>query len=147
MRIYLAATFKNQSRIRQMRDKLFILGHNVLSTWLNEQIKPNGMTEEQFGRKMAAKDLREIQEADCLILDIDDPSVTAGKMIEYGFALAHHKLLYTVGKPIPNAIFTLLADKHFDTWEDLFDFFAESHSTVDVDTDKYIKISKQSQVG
>ena len=65
MKIYTAATFRNQHRIRVMRDRLFMLGHNVLSTWLNEQIKPNGMTEEDFGRKMASKDLREIQESDC----------------------------------------------------------------------------------
>ena len=91
MKIYCAATFKNQHRIRDMRDRLFLLGHNVLSTWLNEQVKPSGMTEEQFGRKMAAKDLREIQEADCVILDTSDPSQTGGKLIEFGFALAHHK--------------------------------------------------------
>lgn len=146
MKIYCAATFKNQHRIRQMRDRLFMLGHNVLSSWLNEQVKPNGMTEEQFGRKMASKDLREIQEADCIILDTSDPSQTGGKLIEFGFAIAHHKLLYTVGPVIPNAIFLSLADKHFDTWDALFTYFAENHTEVDVDTNKYINISQGAAV-
>lgn len=146
MKIYTAGTFRNQHRIRTMRDKLFLLGHNVLSSWLNEQVKPNGMTEEDFGRKMASKDLREIQEADCMILDLADPSQTGGKLIEFGFAIAHHKLLYTVGDMIPHAIFLSLADCHFDTWEELFKFFAENHSESDQDANKYINISKQAEV-
>jgi nucleoside 2-deoxyribosyltransferase len=146
MKIYCAATFKNQHRIRNMRDRLFLLGHNVLSTWLNEQVKPSGMTEEQFGRKMAAKDLREIQEADCVILDLADPSQTGGKLIEFGFALAHHKLLYTVGPVIPHAIFLSLADMHFNTWDELFSYFADNHNEGDVDTNKYINISQKAAV-
>ena len=75
-----------------------------------------------------------------------DPSTTGGKLIEFGFAIAHHKLLYTVGTKIPHAIFLSLADRHFDTWEELFDFFAENHSDGSIDTSKYIEISKQSAV-
>lgn len=145
MKIYLAATFRNQDRMRKMRDKLFLRGHSVISTWLNEQIKPEGMSEVQFGAKMAAKDLREVQEADCLILDLADPSKTGGKLIEYGFALAHHKLLYVVlsGEPLtPGHIFLHMADCVFETWDDLLGCFDEDHIT-DEDPKKYITESEK----
>ena len=90
-------------------------------------MKPGGMTDEQFGRKMAAKDLQEIRAADCLILDLENPSKTMGKMVEFGFALAHHKLIYAVGTAPQGAIFVLLADKVFKTWEQLFTYFKEIH--------------------
>ena len=63
MRIYTAATFSDQERIRQYKEPLFKLGHPVISTWLEEQVKPMGMSDEIFGRKMAAKDLQEIGRA------------------------------------------------------------------------------------
>lgn len=85
------------------------------------------MTDEQFGRKMAAKDLQEIRAADCLILDLENPSKTMGKMVELGFALAHHKLIYIVGTPPPGSIFVLLGDKLFPTWDELFTYFKDVH--------------------
>src|SRR5258708_32865719 len=127
MKIYTAATFSEQKRIRAHKETLIQLGHNVLSTWLEEQVKPGGMTDEQFGRKMAAKDLQEIRAADCLILDLENPSRTMGKMVELGFALAHHKLIYAVGTPPPGSIFVLLADRVFESWEALFIYFKEVH--------------------
>lgn len=131
MKIYTAATFSEQKRIRESKEKLIQLGHSVLSTWLEEQVKPTGMTDEQFGRKMAAKDLQEIRAADCIILDLENPSKTSGKMVEWGFALAHHKLAYVVapGETLTKGhIFQLLADKVFDSWESLFTYFEGNHT-------------------
>ena len=54
MKIYTAATFSEQKRIRANKERLIQLGHSVLSTWLEEQIKPAGMLQEQFDKKMAA---------------------------------------------------------------------------------------------
>jgi nucleoside 2-deoxyribosyltransferase len=122
MKVYTAASFTDQARIRQFREPLFKLGHSVLSTWLDEQIKPVGMTNEQFNKKMAAKDLREIAAADCFILDLENPSKTMGKMVEFGFALATHKLIYIVapeGSLTNGHIFCLLADEIFPSWEAL----------------------------
>jgi nucleoside 2-deoxyribosyltransferase len=143
MKIYTAATFSEQARIRENREILFKLGHQVLSTWLDEQIKPEGMTEDQFGRKMAAKDLREVASADCLILDLTNPSKTAGKMVETGFAIANHKLFYVVGEIMPGGIFMLLADRHFNNWDELFSYFKEAHPST---FNKYIDLSKSQHV-
>ncbi len=131
MKIYTAATFQEQERIRRNKETLLKLGHSVLSTWLEEQVKPTGMTDEQFGAKMAAKDLQEINAADCFILDLENPSKTMGKMVETGFALARHKLLYVVapGDTLTKGhIFCLLADKIFPSWEELFEYFRVHHT-------------------
>jgi len=132
MRIYTAATFSEQERIRQYKETLFRLGHSVLSSWLEEQIRPEGMTDEQFGRKMAAKDLQEIAACDCFILDMMNPSKTMGKMVETGFALAKYKLFYVVapeGYMTTGHIFLLLADKIFNSWDELFEWFKTNHPT------------------
>src|SRR3990167_11112032 len=108
MKIYTAASVTEQKRIRQHKEQLIQLGHTVVASWLEEQIKPAGMDDIQFGRKMAAKDLQEIAAADCIILDLSNPSKTMGKMVEAGFALAKHKLFYTVGEIPQGSIFMLL---------------------------------------
>jgi len=51
MRIYTAATFTEQQRIRQHKEQLIQLGHTVVSSWLEEQVHPDGMSEEIFERK------------------------------------------------------------------------------------------------
>jgi nucleoside 2-deoxyribosyltransferase len=130
VKIYTAATFSEQNRIRSFKERLFALGHHVVATWLEESLKPDGMTDEQFGRKMAAKDLREIAIADCFILDLENPSKTMGKMVEYGFALANHKLIYIVapaGTLSKGHIFCLLADHIFASWDELFAYFEQHH--------------------
>ena len=134
MKIYTAATFTEQKRIREQKEKLFQLGHSVVATWLEEQIKPTGMTDEQFRRKMAAKDLQEITSADCFILDLERPSITMGKMVETGFALAKHKLIYVVapdGTLTGGHIFLLLADRIFKSWDELLAYFKEHHASTD----------------
>lgn len=127
MKIYTAGSFVEQARIRKMKENLVELGHVVTSTWLYEQVPPVGIKEKDFHRKMAIKDLNEVSEADCLILDVDNPTKTMGKNIEFGFALAKHKLLYVVGDIPPAAIFMTLADGCFANWDDLLKYFEENH--------------------
>ena len=107
------------------------------------------MTDEQFRRKMAAKDLQEIAAADCFILDLEKPSVTMGKMVETGFALAKHKLFYVVapeGTLTVGHIFLLLADKIFKSWDELYAYFKETHASTDSvlpDTKTYLQKLKK----
>ena len=112
-----------------MKEQLIQQGHTVLSTWLEEAVRPEGISEIQFEYKMAMKDLQEVAAADCMILDVDSPTKTAGKMVEYGFALAKHKLIYVVGEPPAHAIFLSLADRFFVDWEHLFAYFRVHHKT------------------
>lgn len=119
-----------------MKEQLVQQGHNVLSTWLEETHKPDGMTEIDFERKMAIKDLQEVASADCLILDTANPSRTAGKMVETGFAIAKHKLVYVVGAVPDHAIFLHLADRKFVDWDELIGFYTENHKTAPMHVDQ-----------
>lgn len=127
MKIYIGASFVAQKRLRPIRDQLFHKGHAVIGSWLDEITKPSDMPGEVFDKKLATKDLQEIREAECFILDTNEASTTGGRMIEFGFALANMKLIYHVGKD--NSIFMHLADKHFDTWEELYKYFDDNHIT------------------
>lgn len=130
MKIYTAATFSEQKKIRVHKERLIQMGHNVLSSWLEEQLQPEGMSQEQFERKMAAKDLQEISACDCFILDMEIRSATMGKMVEFGFALAKYKLIYIVDAPPPCSIFTQLSDKMFVSWDELFHYFEIHHTKL-----------------
>lgn len=145
MKCYLAATFAEQKRIREMKERLIQLGHSVTATWLEEQLRPEGMTEAQFEKKMAIKDLQEIAAADCLILDVANPSKTAGKMVEFGFALSKHKLVYVVGTPPAHSIFLSLADGHFGTWEQLFNHLVMHSGGITGIQEDMVKYSKSQQ--
>lgn len=107
-----------------MKDEIWQLGHQVLSTWLDEVAKPEFMNVLDFRIKLAIKDLCEVSAADLLILDSMESS--GGKNFEAGFAFAHHqnKLFWVIGKC--SNIFQELADDHFDSWDDCLKYLADN---------------------
>lgn len=121
MKIYTAAKFARRVHIRPYRDQLWALGHQVVSTWLDEIAKPAGMDQGTFDRKLAIKDLAEISSADLLILDTWEAAVSGGREVEFGFALGRYqeKMVWLVGEQ--RNIFHTLADRHFYCWEDVVD--------------------------
>lgn len=127
MKVYLAGSFQSQKRLRPLRDKLWEMGHEVIGTWLDECAKPEEMTPAIFDKQLAMKDLTEVRAADCLILDLIDPSTTGGRTVEWGYALGHAKLRYIVGEE-RECIFFRLADIAFADWEALFEHFEENHA-------------------
>lgn len=127
MRVYIAASFVRRNIIRPYRDKLWAMGHEVTSTWLDEVAKPHDMTHAQFFKKLAVKDLCEIAAADLLILETSD-IISEGKNTEFGFALGQFqkKLTYIVGDL--RTPFHFLADGVFQTWDDLLDYIDKHHN-------------------
>lgn len=126
MRIYIAGSFQAQRRLRPIRDKLWQMGHEVISSWLDECAMPPSMTKDEFYKQLAVKDLTEVRAADCIILDTFDVSTTGGRMVEWGYALGHPKLKYVIGSS--DCLFLELADRRFASWEDLFTYFDKKHS-------------------
>ena len=118
LKIYIASFFDTRERIRPFADRLWGMGHEVVSTWLNEVAKPPFMSRDAFWRKLAVKDVVEVGSADLIITDTMDVTPRGGREFESGFAFAsyQHKLWYVVG-PVRN-IFHTLADQRFDTWEE-----------------------------
>ena len=69
MRIYLASKFERRAELRPIRDALWKMGHEVVSTWIDEVKRPEGMSSDVFKRKLAVKDIAQIESADLFILD------------------------------------------------------------------------------
>lgn len=116
MRIYVASFFDTRARLRPHADTLWHRGYEVVSSWLNEITKPSHMTTEEFWRKLARKDLAEIQSADLVIVDTLDVTPRGGREVEMGYALARHQAtsVWLVG-PVRN-VFHELADRRFENW-------------------------------
>ena len=121
MKLYIASFFDDRQRLRPHADKLWAKGHEVVSSWLNEVSRPEGMSQEEFWKKLAIKDLAEINACDLLILDTFSITPRGGREVELGFALGRFqsKLVYLVG-PIRN-VFHTLVDRKYDNWDNLLD--------------------------
>jgi hypothetical protein len=124
-KIYIASFFNTRARIRSMRDELWKLGYEITSSWLDETPKPQGMDLHDFFRKLAIKDIAEIQRADILIIDTIDVTPRGGREVEFGIALGQfqNKWLFLVG-PKRN-VFHELVDQAFDDWEACLTFLKE----------------------
>lgn len=122
MKIYIGASFAGRERLRPIRDQLWQMGHEVVSSWLDEVTKPQAMTHQEFYKKLALKDLCELKSADLAIIDLIDPSTTGGRDTELGFALASFagKQVYTVGNPV--SVFHELVDRQFSNWDKVLVF-------------------------
>lgn len=117
MKIYIAGCFEERLRLRDVANQLWHQGHEVTSTWLDEVAQPPHMNQDEFYKKLAIKDLCEIQAADLLLHDTIVMSSRGGASNEFGYALGAHqkKLLWIVGPA--RSPFHQLADRRFDDWE------------------------------
>lgn len=124
MKVYIAGTFQDQKSLRIEADALWQLGHEVVGSWLNETAKSPFLSQEQHRRKVALKDVVEVESADLIILD--NRQVSGGKNTEWGIGIHsfHHKLMWLVGKP--STVFHHLADAQFPNWKALIKFLKES---------------------
>lgn len=122
-KIYIGGKFERREELRKPADQLWHLGHEIVSTWLNETAKPEGMSHEDFFKKLAIKDLAEIQSADIVMIDTFMPAGSGGSQVEYGYALGkhHRNQVFVVGPK--RSVFHELADKTFLRWEEAVDYF------------------------
>ena len=122
MKIYISAGFNERERLRAHRDVLWSLGHDVVSSWLDECKQPEGMTHETFYKKLAVKDVAEVFSADLVIVDFIGPTTSGGRDVEYGVALGRHQRtqLWIVGHPERRSPFHELADAEFADWNAAF---------------------------
>ena len=125
MKIYVSGTFTAQKRLREQAERLFHLGHEITSTWLTEVAKPDHLSEDEWLFRLATKDVAEVFASDCIIMDIEGKSTSGGRYTEWGVASHPRdaKLRYIVG-PMERGCFQRLADRHFETWDELIAFLA-----------------------
>lgn len=124
MKIYISAGFTARERLRPIRDALWAMGHEVVSSWLDETAQPASMPRDVFFKKLGIKDVAEVQSADLLISDHLEPSTSGGRDIEMGVALGRHQHIqvWMVGEPPRLSPFHLLADERFEDWEACLDY-------------------------
>ncbi len=119
MRVYLASNFASQDRMKGVRRMLERLGHEVTSTWLDEDGAQSYELNPQFGPGYAIRDRGEVEASDILILDTLEQSNTGGREVELGLALATGKRTWRVG-PARN-IFHTVVGATFDDWESCYE--------------------------
>ena len=123
MKIYISGSFAARERLRPIRDKLWAMGHEVVSTWLDEVAKPDNMTQDEFYKKLALKDIAELIASDLVVTDVITLTTSGGTDVETGVALGAFakKQVYLVGTP--RNVFHRLVDKQYNTWEQLLNEF------------------------
>lgn len=125
MKIYVAGTFSSREKLRPIRDTIWGLGHQVVSSWLDEVAKPAFMTGAEFQKKLAMKDMCEVSSADLIIQDCE--LISGGKNFELGFAVHRFQnaLVWTVGEK--NNVFQHISDAHFGTWAGCLTYLAAAY--------------------
>jgi len=122
MRYYIASRFKRRFYLREVRTALVWLGHTVTSTWLDEEVDFDSLTQEEK-RMIACRDYKEIKESGVLLLDCAEPlgeGSGGGRENEYGFAQGIGICVVRVG-PAYNP-FHSLADFQFRNWDHFLDW-------------------------
>lgn len=121
MKFYIATRFEDQERGRELRRNLTALGQEVTSSWLDEEaidFKTFRWTKKWL---LAARDLQEIQGANCLIALVPEgPVLRGGYHVEVGYALGQNKEVWLVGPP--QNIFHSVLDQYFGTEEELLNY-------------------------
>ena len=130
IKIYVSGTYNDQKRLREEAGKLFALGHKVTGTWLNEVQKPEVLSEEEWFRCLAVKDLAELAEADAIVCDLNNTSSSGGRYVEWGFALGRYNMLKVLVGPDQRGVFNTLADRSFTTWDEVINYFQENHAVA-----------------
>lgn len=124
MNVYIAGCFEDLERLKKERERVRALGAEVVGTWLDEEVQPEGaasknatevLTPEQ-ALEYAERDITEIGLAEVLALDTLGTNIRGGREVEFGYAYALDCVTIVVG-PKRN-VFHELADFHAETWDD-----------------------------
>jgi hypothetical protein len=123
VKVYISGSWNARNRLRARAERLRAAGHQVLSTWLDEQDKPPHLTNAQWLKRVAERDVAEVVASDVVIMDVDDLSTTGGRYVEWGVACNPHatQLRVLVGCPPELDVFGKLADAWFPDWASLLD--------------------------
>lgn len=118
MKIYIAGKLSQREVFHDYRKKLWLLGYEVTSNWIDEITNGTGA---EHAEQIAIRDLAWIAESDIVLLDTTEEISTkgggGGREFEFGFACGK-KLLWRVGPK--RSAFHSLATRSWRTWEELF---------------------------
>ena len=128
MKIYVSGSYAEQPRLRDRATELLHHGHAITSTWLHEVQQPKHLSEHEWFKALAIKDLAEVAAADCIIMDVDGTSTSGGRYTEWGFALGRFNMLKLVVGSNHYGVFLKLADESFTNWTEVLDYMSKAHN-------------------
>jgi len=102
MKIYLAAKFEQKNTMRDVRDLLTSVGHEITSQWIDvehEEDKAHTVTDE-LRVKYAIMDVEDVRRADALVTFAglrSEPAIGGGRHVEFGIALEREMPIIVVG--------------------------------------------------
>lgn len=124
MKIYLCSRYSRRDEMRKYRDKLTKLGHTVVSTWLETnwpvEDHRSAAAPPEYRETWAEKDLADVRSCDTIICftEHERTPTRGGRHVEFGVALALHKVLLLVG-PKENLFYYHKNVTQFDSFEEL----------------------------
>lgn len=129
MKIYLAASYLRRVEIAAYAELLKGDGHSITAEWLSGVHEKPPWTEATYSQH----DLMCIRDADVFMSfteHSDAPSkyLRGGRHVEFGYAVAHGKMLVIVG-PLENSFYYLLSVHQFNTFEQARAFVKQTPST------------------
>lgn len=114
---YIAGKYTSKDRLMTERNWLRCNMFDSETSWLDETWDSDNGVPVHISITNAMRDQKEVQRADILILDTIDDSMTGGREVELGMALALGKPTIIVG-PRRN-IFHYVAAMHYPDWDSL----------------------------
>lgn len=119
MIFYVSSNWGSQQRMQDVRFKLRALGHEVRSGWLDEaEAQSFESLSPAMRQEFSYRDLGEVLTADILTIDTAEMSLSGGREVEFGAAVALGKETWLVGQP--RNIFHTIAKRQFADWGDVF---------------------------
>lgn len=120
-KIYLAASYLRGIEMRNYREMLHILGHEVVSSWLNAHEQIGDMELCSYLRNLCAmRDVTDVFSAEVMFFFSESPTevTTGGRHVEFGIALAKGIPIFVIGHK--ENIFHYLGGpiQHFDDFEE-----------------------------
>lgn len=118
MKVYLAAKFTRQAEMREVRESLVAMGHEVTSHWLD--LNHDGSDDADHWATESVMDVKDVAAADTVI-SFTGGAPSVGRHMEYGMAVAWGKLRVIVG-PVEGVFHKLPQTIRFDNTAAMLDW-------------------------
>lgn len=129
--IYIASKFSSRYRLRPIKARLQSLGFPVVSKWMDTDNPTDSSSDyDSIGDdpkqslEEAERDCWEIPKATIFIIDTQEESLSGGRDVELGIAIAECCKLFRVG-PARNVFHFKCME--FKTWPDLIYYLERNH--------------------
>ena len=133
MRVYLASRYSRKNEISKLVPVFGAHGISVGSRWLHEAESPDCKLSDfssEFCREVAEVDLEDIEMCDAMVFFSEDPLIgtpRGGRHVEFGYALALRKEIYTVGL-LENVFHYLPTVTSFSKVEEALNYLVERNA-------------------